>query len=214
MTKINTTSPTRGVAYDPGPFLGALPLPSTDASAARWRMATRTLFNLTPSSYNAQHVVRPLHDVPLSEGLFDALAAFKLKTALLAAAHFSRDERSRLFKQLDSLFDAESWDSTDAVTTEASFTTLLRMVLFLQGRRPALGVTNNGNFIATWTEGDDRLTIECKPKDHVRWVLVQNLDGQRESAAGETTIRRLPEVLRPYDPPKRWFSHALDQTSA
>jgi hypothetical protein len=149
----------------------------------------------------------------IPERLYDALATFKLKTATLAAAHFDRDERSRLFKQLDSLLDVESWDSADTVTTEASFTTLLRMVLFLGGRRPALGVTAIGNFIATWTEGDDRLTIECKPQDHVRWVLLQNLDGQRETAAGETTTKRLPEVLRPYDPFARWFPHA-DQASA
>jgi len=213
MTRLNTTAPSRGKSYNPGPFLGALPLPSTDASAERWRMATRALVNPTPSTY-AQCAPRPSHDVPLTERLFDALAAFKLKTAMLAAAHFNRDERARLFKQLDSLLDAESWDSADVVTTEASFTTLLRMVLFLGGRRPALGVTGTGNFIATWTEGNDRLTIECKPEDHVRWVLVQNLDGQRKSAAGETTAKRLPEVLRPYDPPKRWFPHATDQAAA
>jgi hypothetical protein len=157
---------------------------------------------------------RPPHDVPLTERLFGALAAFKLRTAVVGAAHFNRDERARLFKQLDSLLDAESWDSADVVTTEASFTTLLRMVLFLGGRRPALGVTGTGNLIATWTEGDDRLTVECKPDDHVRWVLVQNLDGERESAAGETTVRRLPDVLRPYDPSKRWFPHAADQAPA
>jgi hypothetical protein len=111
------------------------------------------------------------------------------------------------------LLDAENWDSGDDVTTEASFTTLLRMVLFLGGHRPGLGITGTGNFIATWTENGDRLTIECLPNDHVRWVLVQNLDGQRETAAGETTVPRLPEVLRPYDPPTRWFPDA-DQASA
>jgi hypothetical protein len=209
MTKLNTASP-RGKSYNPRPFLGALPLPYTDDSAERLRTATRTLLNLTPSAYGSARAATA-QPASLTERLFDALAAFKLKTAMLAAAHFNHEERARLFKQLDSLLDAESWDSADVVTTEASFTTLLRMVLFLKGRRPALGVTGSGNFIATWTEGDDRLTIECKPEDHVRWVLVQNLDGQRESAAGETTARRLPEVLRPYDPLKRWFPHAAAQ---
>jgi hypothetical protein len=209
MTSLNIAAPNRSRPYDPGVFLGALPLPSTDASAERWRAATRALVNPTPSD-----IVRdvPQRD-PIPERLYDALAAFKLKTATLAAAHFDRDERSRLFKQLDSLLDVESWDNADTVTTEASFTTLLRMVLFLGGRRPALGVTSTGNFIATWTEGDDRLTIECKPQDHVRWVLLQNLDGQRETAAGETTTKRLPEVLRPYDPFGRWFPHAANQAS-
>jgi hypothetical protein len=213
MIKLNTAAPSRSKSYEPGPFRGALPLPSTEAAVERWRTATRALVNPAPSAY-AQHISRPVNNVSLAERLFDALAVFKLRTATLAVAHFNRDERARLFKQLDSLLDAESWDDADAVTTEASFTTLLRMVLFLGGRRPALGVTGTGNFIATWTEGVDRLTIECKPNDHVRWVLVQNLDGQRESAAGETTAMRLPEVLRPYDPPKRWFPHAADQAAA
>jgi hypothetical protein len=82
------------------------------------------------------------------------------------------------------------------------------MILFLKGRRPGLGATSTGNFIATWTEGTNRLTVECKPDDQVRWVLVHDLDGQRESAAGDTTVRRLPEVLHPYDPPNRWFPNA------
>jgi hypothetical protein len=214
MTQLNIMAPSRGKSYEPGPFLGALPLPFTAASADHWRMATRTLVNSAPSAY-PQRTQRPLpHDIPLTERLFDALAAFKMKTATLAAAHFSRDERARLFKHLDSLLDAESWDSADEVSTEASFTTLLRMTLFLGGRRPALGITGTGNFIATWTEGADRLTIECRPEDQVRWVLVQNLDGQRESAAGQTMVRRLPEVLRPYDAPKRWFPNAFDQAPA
>jgi hypothetical protein len=213
MTQLNVMAPSRSKSYEPGPFLGALPLPFTAASVDRWRVATRTLVSSAPSAY-PQRAQRPPHDIPLTERLFDALAAFKMKTATLAAAHFNRDDRGRLFKQLDSLLDAESWDSADEVSTEASFTTLLRMTLFLGGRRPALGVTGTGNFIAMWTEGDDRLTIECWPEDHVRWVLLQNLDGQRETAAGETTVRRLPEVLRPYDPPKRWFPHAADQAPA
>jgi hypothetical protein len=210
MTMLKTTAPSRGRSYDPGPFVGALPLP-TDHWVERRLTATRALINPAPS---ALQPVQQRAGLSLTERLFNALAAFKMKTATLAAAHFNREDRTRLFKQLDSLLDAENWDSTDEVTTEASFTTLLRMMLFLKGRRPALGVTGSGNFIATWTENDDRLTIECKPEDRLRWVLVQNLDGQRETAAGETTIRRLPEVLRPYDSPRRWFPHAADQTSA
>lgn len=108
MTKLNTAAPSRGKTYEPGPFLGALPLPYIDASAERWRMATRTLVNPTPSAY-AQHAPRPT----LPERLFEALAVFKLRTATLAVAHFNRDERARLFKQLDSLLDAESWDSAE-----------------------------------------------------------------------------------------------------
>src|SRR6266478_3078343 len=117
MTQINAAAPSRGRSYDPRPFLGAPPLPSTDSWVERLRAATRPLINLTPSAY-AQTAPGPLNHRPLSERIFDALATFKLKTAMIAAAHFDREERCRLFKQLDSLFDAESWDSADVVTTE------------------------------------------------------------------------------------------------
>ena len=63
------------------------------------------------------------------------------------------------------------------------------------------------------TEGPDRLTIECKPLDHVRWVLIRHLNGERESAAGETMLLRLLEVLAPYEP-QRWFRNAPHQATA
>jgi hypothetical protein len=214
MSKLNIAVSSRAKSYEPRPFIGAPPLLVTDAAVERWRTATSTFVNLTPSTYARPEQHHPAREVPLAERLFNVLAAFKMKTAMLAAAHFTSVDRARLFRQLDSLLDAETWESTDAITTEASFTTLLRMILFLGGRRPGLGLTSSGNFIATWTEGADRLTIECKPEDKVRWVLVQDLDGQIESAAGETTIKRLPEVLLPYDPAKRWFPNATHQATA
>jgi hypothetical protein len=213
MIRLNTAAPNRARSYDPGSFLGALPVPSNDASAERWRTATRVLVNPSPSAL-AKQAPQGSNQTPLQQHLFDTLANLKMRTALLAVGHLNPGERSRLFKHLDSLLDSENWDSADALPTEASFITLLRMVLFLGGRQPALGITSGGNFIATWTEGDDRLTIECKPEDRVRWVLVQKLDGQRESAAGETTAKRLPEVLSPYDPPKRWFVNAVYEAAA
>jgi hypothetical protein len=210
MTRLNVRNTSRTRTLEPAQFIGALPMQSNQDSIKRWEAAIRTLFNSLPTTYRYQ----PLANTPLPERLFDALAAFKQKTSIIAAGHFDDDERARLFRQLDSLLDVENWDSSDAITTEASFTTLLRLVLFLGGRRPALGSTSSGNFIATWTEGGDRLTIECRPNDHVRWVLTQYTDGQRESAAGETTSRRLPELLAPYDAYKRWFSHAAKQAAA
>jgi hypothetical protein len=205
MNKINTTA-ARGRSYQPGPFLSALPIPASDFSRQLGIEAARKLF--TPAYFIAAlpSQLRSAH-TSLSEKLYDALAGFKLKTAAVAM-HLNANDRTRLFAHLDSLLDAESWDEADAITTEASFTTLLRMILFLKGRCPGLGAASTGNFIATWTEGTNRLTVECKPDDQVRWVLVHDLDGQRESAAGDTTVRRLPEVLHPYDPPKRWFPNA------
>lgn len=210
MNNLNTET-SRAHSYRPEPFLSSLPLPAGPASEQLTLASLRNVFASlsTPSSLARREAKTQGPATGLEERLYDALASFKLKTAAVAM-HLTADERLRLFRQLDSLMAADTWDPDDAPTTLGSFSTLLRMVLFLGGRRPALGATSTGNFIASWTEGADRLTIECKPDDQVRWVLVQDLDGERESAAGETTTRRLLDVLRPYDAPNRWFPDGAD----
>jgi hypothetical protein len=188
------------------PLVSAPPFTSKQYSWEQWAKALPT------SSAGPRE--KTGKEASLKVRLFDALAACKIKTATIAAGHISKPQRDRLFRQLDSLLDVESWDETDDVTTEASFMTLLRMILFLKGRNPALGATSTGNFIASWTEGDNRLTIECKSGDGVRWVLIQHVDGQRESAAGDTLLKRLPAVLTPYDLPRKWFPDAIHEHSA
>jgi hypothetical protein len=143
----------------------------------------------------------------LDEELYDALAAFKIRTAAVAM-HLDRDWRAKLFGQLDSLLALSDWQVEDAAPTIESYSTFLRMLTLLRPqRRPGLGATFDGRLIATWTVGDDRLTIECLPKDVVRWQLSATIDGERERAAGETPLPRLAAVLRPYDP-GRWFQNA------
>jgi hypothetical protein len=122
--------------------------------------------------------------------------------------HLDRDWRAKLFGQLDSLLALSDWQVEDAAPTIESYSTFLRMLTLLRPqRRPGLGATFDGRLIATWTVGDDRLTIECLPKDVVRWQLSATIDGERERAAGETPLPRLAAVLRPYDP-GRWFQNA------
>jgi hypothetical protein len=143
----------------------------------------------------------------LNEQLYDALSAFKIRTALVAM-HIDRDWRSKLFGQLDSLLALADWEIEDAPPTLDSYSTFLRMLTLLRPqRRPGLGATADGHLIATWTVGDDRLTIECLPKDLARWHLSVTIDGERERAAAETPLPRLAAVLRPYDP-GRWFQNA------
>jgi len=42
--------------------------------------------------------------------------------------------------------------------------------------------------------------------------LVRDLNGQRESASGSTSLSRLLDVLRPFDP-QRWFQNAPRQAA-
>ncbi len=146
-------------------------------------------------------------DKTLPEKLYDTLARVKLLTAQVAM-HLDTEWRSRIFEQLDDLLDAEDWHEDDDPIDASSFETFLRMIILHNpSRRPGFGVSNRGYLIAAWTSGSDRLTMECRPNDTVRWVLSCEVDGETERAAGETAVRRLMEVLAPYSPP-RWFADA------
>ena len=160
----------------------------------------------SPGSLGEQSKPLSIKTVPIEERLYDARALCKTKTSAVAM-HLDFEWRSRFFSQLDSLMDFENWEKEDIPITEASFTTLLRMLLFIRpARRPGLGSTSYGNIIAAWTMEKDRLTIECLPRDEVRWVLSRYLDGDRESATGQVALSRLLAVLAPYNP-ERWFAH-------
>ncbi len=139
------------------------------------------------------------------EQLYDALASFKLRTAAVAM-HLDRDWRYRLFRQFDSLLAAEDWDVSDQPPSVESFSTFLRMLIFLKPpRRPGLGASSDRTVVASWTAGNDRLTMECLPDDGIRWHLSVLIDDNRERAAGLTPVQRLANVLAPYQP-DRWFN--------
>jgi hypothetical protein len=140
----------------------------------------------------------------LEERLYDALAAFKVRTSVVAM-HLDRDWRARLFRQLDSLLAVVDWEADDEPPSIGSFSTFLRLLILIRPERPpGLGATSGGNLIAAWTVGNDRLTIECQPQDFVRWNLSALIDGERERSAAVTPLRRLREVLGPYRP-EHWF---------
>ena len=81
----------------------------------------------------------------LDEQLYDALAAFKIRTAAVAM-HLDHDWRSRLFGQLDSLLSFDDWEADNDPPTVNSYSTFLRMLTLLRPqRRPGLGATTDGH---------------------------------------------------------------------
>lgn len=142
----------------------------------------------------------------IEDRLHDANVSCKTKTASIAM-HVSKEWLSIFYKQLDNLMDPENWEDDDTPITDESFTTLLRMLMYVKPeKRPGLGATSTGNIIATWTKNKERLTIECLPSDKIRWVLSIYIDGERESAAGVSSLKRLLDVLSPYGL-QRWFEN-------
>ena len=143
-------------------------------------------------------------EVAIEERLFEATASVKILTAQVAM-YMEKNWRDKLFGQIDSLHDVDEWDTDDKPVKKSSFSTFLKAILKIKPQRhPGLGLTYEGNMIAAWTVGHDRLTTEFLPRDRVQWVLSRNIDGETERAAGETTVSRLYECLTPYDP-NYWF---------
>jgi hypothetical protein len=163
----------------------------------------------TIAEYPLQDAAPPTH----GDTLYTALARCKVKTNQFAM-HFGSDWQRRFFAQLDALMSKDDWVESDTPVTEASFTTLMRLLLTMRGkRRPGLGLGNGGRVIAAWTNGADRLTIECLPDDRVRWIVSQSVDGESDAAAGDTTLALLPERLAPFNPDK-WFADEGAKTPA
>ncbi|NOU20623.1 MAG: hypothetical protein HOO93_02340 [Methyloglobulus sp.] len=142
--------------------------------------------------------------ISLEDKLYESRAYCKIEISKVAM-YLPNEWRTHFFKQLDNLMDAVNWEADDPPITGASFNTFLRMLLELWPvKHPGLGVSNDGNIIAAWTTGRDRLTIECFPNDKVRWVVSRYLEDERESAAVITQVSRLIATLQPYSP-SDWF---------
>jgi hypothetical protein len=142
---------------------------------------------------------------PLEEALFDSRVDLKVATSHLAM-HMSRDWRDRLFAQLDRMLDPVEWTAGDSLPIGGSYATFLRAMLYLKpARRPGLGLTPDGHIVAAWTRGPDRLSMEFRPYDQVRWIVSRMVDGHRDNGAGTTEITRLPDRLASWDL-QHWFA--------
>ena len=190
----------------PDPFsIGAQPIATSSLGLDRTSLLIeQQLRKIASPSPTFSGKTQPAQTV--GEKLYDALATFKIRTATVAM-HLDRERRSKLFRQLDGLLAVEDWEIADPAPTIDSFATLLRLLTLLKpARLPGLGASGEGNLIAAWTVSDDRLTIECLPRDMVRWHLSAAINGERERCVATTPLRRLSEVLQPYQP-ERWFDY-------
>jgi hypothetical protein len=142
----------------------------------------------------------------LDETLFDATAAVKVLSSRVAM-HLDKDRRNRIFKQIDSMHDIGEWDDEDKPIKDSSFESFLKAILLISPQRhPGLGLSNEGNLIASWGSNQDRLVAEFLPKDLVRFVLSRVVEDETERASGQTTVERLYDCLMPYQP-DHWFAN-------
>jgi hypothetical protein len=133
------------------------------------------------------------------------LAAMK-QVLMPVSMYFDQSWRRELIEKLDRFHDAEDWEGDREFPSERSFATFLRTIIYLHPtKRPGLGLSAQGNFLASWRRGSDRIVIEFLPSDELKWVLSQTIGGDRESGAGVNQIHRLPDLIAGYEP-DRFFN--------
>ncbi len=121
---------------------------------------------------------------------------------------FDPDWLTGLSRQIDAMLDSDEWTEGDLPLSLESFDTLLLVLMRLRHyRRPGLGLTYDGNAVATWSRtATDRLIIECLPNGRVRWIATAPVAGVNESGTMETTPDRLLMTLAAFNP-DHWLQH-------
>jgi hypothetical protein len=177
---------------------------SQDATKLLKRLTQLKENNPVSRKYVAASALAPKRS--MKERLFDALVAAKVMTSKISM-YLDHEQRRALFGELDELLDIDNWHDDDAPLVPASFETYLKFLLFVRpDRKPALGISSDGNLLAAWTDGRNRLSLEMLPEDYIRWVLVNYSNDERESAAGQVQISRLKDRLAPFGVEK-WFGY-------
>lgn len=155
---------------------------------------------------NAQKVAagRYLREPTIAEKLFSALADVKIWTANVSM-YLDRETRDRIFRQLDILHDAEEWLDGDRPVNISSYKSMIRAIVFHDiNCRPALSIMPDGNVLALWQDGQDKLTIEFLSDNRARWLVQSHTEIGPERASGQAPLERLREVIGPYGA-ARWF---------
>ena len=144
---------------------------------------------------------------PIASQLFTATADAKIWTSRVSM-HLDREVKNRLFRQLDSLHDADEWVAGDTPVNLESYKSCVRAILYHKiNSRPALALMPSGNILALWQDGDDKLSIEFLPGNRTRWMVQSVTGGEKERAAGNAALERLRDVIAPYCA-SRWFSRS------
>jgi hypothetical protein len=201
MSGLLSLSPSRSLLLEKAPILG---MPSVGGGADSRLIDDRLKLMRKLVSGSVANLVKVKdsdpENLPLREQLLTKLASFKRITATIAM-HLDRTWRETLFSTLDRLLDPDDWDPDFRLPTEQSFSTFLRMIIYLHPtKRPGLGLSPSGHILAAWSWDKDRIVIECVGEDEVRWVLSRTIAGERESGAGRVQLYRVPDVIAPYEP--------------
>lgn len=123
--------------------------------------------------------------------------------------HLPHGFATGLNRQFANLMDSDAWEDDDELVSPGALTAFLNTLFYAKTlRRPGIGTNGRGSITASWTEGGNRLTIECLPSGLASLVLSRcGKNGEVERAAfAPMRPARIREVLVPFDP-EVWFDH-------
>ena len=121
--------------------------------------------------------------------------------------HLPKGFTTGLNRQFANLMDKDGWEDGDELLGRKAVSTFIFTLLGTRTmRRPGIGTNGRGSITCSWTNGDNRLTIECLPSERVSLILSRRSDdGELERAAFEAVRPdRVRTVLAPFNP-EVWF---------
>ena len=191
------------IALAPQPrFMPLFAAPTNDAEALR---------NLALKAMKVGEISRVTRPVAAAMDTVQQLALARSQAKEAARKFtmlFDSDWLTGLSRQIDAMLDPDEWIEGDKPLSPDSFDTLLLVLMRLRPyRRPGLGLTDDGNAVATWSRSaTDRLIVECLSNGRVRWIATAPVAGVNESGMMETTPDRLVMTLAAFNP-DHWLQH-------
>ena len=115
------------------------------------------------------------------------------------STHIPADQRISLLKQTGRLFSDDEHDPEDELPSLDSFRTLLRTLTVLKPKkRPFLGLSEDGAFLASWFADEIRVALKFHKGDAVRWIINTNDDGEVMKGTGTVPARNLGQILETF----------------
>lgn len=128
------------------------------------------------------------------EQIFDTLVSLKVAVSQYAM-HLGREERTRLFEELDSKINIDDWHESDSLPTTQSFVEFLKWMIYSKHSEwTSIGVSSHGSILVAWRTQTVLLTANFEAKDTVRWTAqVKSPTGEVGYSAGKCTLRLFAE---------------------
>lgn len=168
------------------------------------KLSENTRFNADKSASSSEGSTKKILNAPIAttveEQLWDNRAALKMIASKYSVSHIDAEIKAQLFAQIDWLLNYDQWEEGDKLADGKSFKTLVKFILNTKViKAPYLGLSNNGNILASWVNESGKLVLECLPNEITRYTASIVVGGRKKRAAGDAeTVEDLLDLLHPF----------------